>query len=493
MSDLNATSEDILERAEIDKSVRFPVMLFFTSAAVWLFVATALGFLSSLKLAVPTMFQDMPIFGYGRLFPAHMNALVYGWAMQAGMGVILWIMVRLTRVGLGRLQSTCVIVAGHVWNFAVGLGTFGIIFGAGRSLPWLDFPAWLWPLLGASYLLITIWVIPMYRVRRAGGVYVSELFIIGAAVWFPWIFITANIFIGNGAAPVMAAGTNAWFISNLIYFWFAPVSLAVAYYIVPKIAGRPIYSYPLAKMAFWALAILAGWTGFQRFMGGPFPAWMPAISGAASVFILIAVIATATNLLMTLRGRSRLWEFSPSLRFTMFGMFLLAMYGVLAGLNAYFPVGKYLQFSHFLVGLDTLAVYGFFSMTIFGAMYFIVPRITGCEWVSGGMIRWHFWLSAYGILTVVLVMLVGGIAQGGNMADYATRFGLSVENSQGYVIGRILAWLLIGISNLWFVYQMGLMFIGRGRKTEGPTLIHVEPGSVATSEAAAGLTSEEVV
>ena len=79
------------------------------------------------------------------------------------------------------------------------------------------------------------------------------------------------------------------------------------------------------------------------------------------------------------------------------------------------------------------------------------------------------------------------------MADYATRFGLSVENSQGYVIGRILAWLLIGISNLWFVYQMGLMFIGRGRKTEGPTLIHVEPGSVATSEAAAGLTSEEVV
>ena len=333
----------------------------------------------------------------------------------------------------------------------------------------------------------------MYRVRRAGGVYVSELFIIGAAVWFPWIFITANVFIGNGAAPVMAAGTNAWFISNLIYFWFAPVSLAVAYYIVPKIAGRPIYSYPLAKMAFWALAILAGWTGFQRFMGGPFPAWMPAISGAASVFILIAVIATATNLLMTLRGRSRLWEFSPSLRFTMFGMFLLAMYGVLAGLNAYFPVGKYLQFSHFLVGLDTLAVYGFFSMTIFGAMYFIVPRITGCEWVSGGMIRWHFWLSAYGILTVVLVMLVGGIAQGGNMADYATRFGLSVENSQGYVIGRILAWLLIGISNLWFVYQMGLMFIGRGRKTEGPTLIHVEPGSVASSEAAAGLTSEEVV
>ena len=125
MSDLNATSEDILERAEIDKSVRFPVMLFFTSAAVWLFVATALGFLSSLKLAVPTMFQDMPIFGYGRLFPAHMNALVYGWAMQAGMGVILWIMVRLTRVGLGRLESFLeLVVHCHGWISQLGCGRF---------------------------------------------------------------------------------------------------------------------------------------------------------------------------------------------------------------------------------------------------------------------------------------------------------------------------------------------------------------------------------
>ncbi|NNE92536.1 MAG: hypothetical protein HKN23_12890 [Verrucomicrobiales bacterium] len=480
------TAEDVQERAGIDRSVRFPVMFFFTSAAVWLFVATLFGFLSALKLAVPALWADCQFLGYGRLFPAHMTALVYGWAMQAGIGVMLWLVARLTRVEMTKAKA--VIVAGHVWNFAVGLAVFAIWIGKGRSIPWLDFPGWMWMLFALSYLMMVVWVIPMFRVRRTGDVYISEYYVIGAAVWFPWIFITANVLINRGAAPVMAAGAAGWFVTNLIYFWFAPIALAVAYYIVPKIAGRPIFSYPLAKLGFWTLAILAGWTGFQRFMGGPFPAWMPALSGAATLFILIAVVATCTNLLMTLKGRQKLWEYSPSLRFTMFGMLMFAIYGVLAGMSSFFSVGKVLQFSHFLVGLDTLAVYGFFSMTIFGAMYFIVPRVTGCEWVSGGMIRWHFWFSAYGILTLVGVMLVGGLAQGGNMADLDQRFAVSVGNSQGYVIGRICAWFLIGISNLWFVYQMGLMFLGKGRKSEGPTLIHGEPGKSA--EAAAGLNPE---
>jgi len=479
------TPEDLNERAAIDRSARYPVMFFFTSAAAWLLFATVMGFVSSLKLRVPGLWDACPFMGYGRLFPVHFNALVYGWAMQAGVGVMIWLMARLTR---SRVQHpVALLVFGHVWNAAVGVAIVSIWFGAGRSIPLLDFPAWLWPVLAVSYACIVVWVIPMFHGRRNTLFYVSELYLIGAAVWFPWIFITANLIINKGSAPVMGAGANAWYISNLIYFWMAPVALAVAYYIIPKISGRAIYSYPLAQVSFWLLAILAGWTGFSRYMGGPFPAWMPAVSGAAAIFILLAIVATVVNLLLTLKGCTKLWEFSPSLRFTMLGMLMLAVYAVLSAMSSTFVFGKNLQFSHFLVGIDTLAFYGFFSMTMFGAIYFIVPRITGAEWPSGDRIRTHFWFSTYGILTMVVTMLVGGIAQGGNLAQWDQIFSASFVNSSAYVVGRALAWAMISFSNLLFLYQLGLMFLGKGRKTQGPTLLHTEPGAAASAREAVGI------
>jgi cytochrome c oxidase cbb3-type subunit 1 len=482
-----ATPEDIRERAAIDRSVRFPVLFFFTSAAAWLFVATALGFLSGLKLRVPGLWDDCPWMIYSRLFPVHMIALVYGWAMQAGLGVMVWLMARLTRNELH--NPVTVIVAGHLWNAGVALAVIFVWSGLGRSMPWLDFPVWVAPMLFIGYLMVALWMIPMFRARRSGEVYISEMFLLGAALWFPWIFATANLLVGDEGSAVMSAGINSWYISNLIYFWFAPVALASAYYLIPKIAGRPIHSYPLALVGFWALAILSGWTGFNRFVGGPFPAWIPAVSGAATLFIIIAVVASGSNFWLTVKGKEKLWEYSPTLRFTMFGALMFICYAVLNGVSSFFSFSKVLQFSHFVVGLDTLAVYGFFSMMAFGAIYYIVPRITGCEWPSPALIRNHFWFSAYGIATVVLTMLIGGFAQAGQMNQWDQEFVRSVEVGNGWVVGRIVAWLLIAFSNLGFFYQLAVMFIGRGRRTAGPTLIHGEPGSVSSAEEAVSLSA----
>ena len=477
----HATEEDIRERAAIDRSTRFPVLFFFTSAAAWLFVATFLGFFSALKLRVPELWADCPFVSYGRIFPIHMIALVYGWAIQAGVGVMLWLMARLTR---HRLRYEWGIVAmGHVWNGIVVLGALTIWFGHGRSIPWLDFPSWIAPLIGLVYISLVVWVIPMFRNRRGGSIYISECYIIGAVLWFPWIFFTANLLIGQKAAPVMAAGTAAWFMSNLIYFWMAPVALAIAYYIVPKIADRPIHSYQIASFGFWMLALFAGWTGFQRFYGGPFPAWIPAVSGAAVIFVLLAVVATITNLMLTLKGKTKLWEYSPSLRFTAMGIFFFALYACLSAVSIAPGTQPALQFSFFVSGLDILAIYGFYSMTIFGAMYFIVPRIAGCEWPSGGAIRRHFWFSTYGILTLIVCLLAGGMTQGGNLMRWEEPFSTSFVNSTAWVVGAAIAWLLIAVSNLWFFYQLALMFVGKGRKTEGPTLIHGGPPKAKAGEA----------
>jgi hypothetical protein len=96
-------------------------------------------------------------------------------------------------------------------------------------------------------------------------------------------------------------------------------------------------------------------------------------------------------------------------------------------------------------------------------------------------------LSTYGIITMVVVTLVGGIAQGGDLAVWDRTFSVSFTNSVAYIVGRCLAWALITWSNLVFLQQLALMFIGKGRKSAGPTLIHAEPGEVESARAAAGL------
>ena len=95
----------------------------------------------------------------------------------------------------------------------------------------------------------------------------------------------------------MATAINSWYVSNLNLLFFTPVALATAYYLLPKLTGRPVYSYRLAIIGFWALAALAGWTGMQKLMGGPIPVWMTGVGSGATILMLIPVAAVALNLL----------------------------------------------------------------------------------------------------------------------------------------------------------------------------------------------------
>ena len=207
MTDDKKADEDILRRAAIDRSTRLPVLFFFTSAAVWLTVAVILGFIQSVKFYYPG-FLDAPwlfFLNYGRSNPAFMGALVYGWAIQAGIGVAIWLMARLCRAEVKNPMT--LLVAGHFWNLGVLIGVVGIFAGYGTSMEWLAFPKAVWPILLGAYSLVVIWLITMFMRRESGEVYISVWYILGACFWFPWVYITANVFIHvlPGAAVAKAA------------------------------------------------------------------------------------------------------------------------------------------------------------------------------------------------------------------------------------------------------------------------------------------------
>ena len=462
--------EDLELRTRIDRSLRHPVMFLFVSGAGWLAVALILGFIASYKSHDSSFLAGIEFLNYGRVYPAHVNVLVYGWGCQAAFGLIIWLLARLSRSECN--SAGIILTAAHLWNFGILVGMLAILGGYGSGKPWMEFPAAIWPVLLLSYLFITVWSFIQVRCSYGGRTYVGQWYLLAAVFWFPWIYLTGHLFVFVfDGHPVMAAGINAWFRYALILLFFAPVALGTAYYLTPKITGRPIYSYSLALFGFWALAVIGPWAGMQKLAGGPLPQFMPYLGATATSLILIPGIAVGVNILMTLRGHKSEVGASPSLRFTIAGIVAFVVLGLVGmGLNT--PTGlKMTQFSLASYGFEILAVYGFFSMCAFGGIYFIVPRITRREWLSRRFIRWHFWLTVYGIGTVVVCSIMGGIFQGAAQEAYNSSWHDAATRNYAYNVGTTVAWFFIIFGSLFFLLHLLLMWARLGRRSQHPTLL----------------------
>lgn len=473
MSAITSTTQDqdALLRAGIDRSLRHPVMFFLTSGAAWLAVSILLGVIASAKVHNPGFLSTCPLLTYGRVFPAHLNALVYGWGMQAAFAMIIWLMARLSRKECTMVGT--ILTAGHIWNLGVSLGVIGILLGHGTGMPWMEFPAFAWPVLLLSYFAIVIGSFIHFRVRPEGHVYISQWYLLAALLWFPWIYVTANTLLHcMPGHPVMGAGINAWFRSAFIFLFFTPVALGTAYYLAPKVTGRPVFSYSLAKLGFWSLAVIAPWAGMQKLTGAPIPYFLPYLGAAATALLFVPACAAAANTLRTMLACPDTVSASPSLRFTIAGitgLIILAAAGVLLNLPG--STLRLTQFSLSGYGYEILAIYGFFTFVMFGATYFIVPRITRREWLSRRLIKMHFLFSVYGIITVALVALFGGLQQGMGQEDWTQPWAGAASRAYPYAVAITISWCLILFSNIFFFIHLLFMWIGLGRRSTHPTLL----------------------
>ena len=468
----NADSLDVELRSSIDRSLRHPVMFFFSSGAVWLALSIVLGLIASAKTHAPDFMGCWSFLVSGKVDAAHMSTLTYGWGAQAAFGMIIWLMARLSRKEC--TASGIILAAGHFWNFLVLAGTVCILGGWGSGIPFMEFPGVIWMLLLVCFIAITIWSLIQFQVRDAGHVYVSQWYLLAAMLWLPWILVTAwlFVFVFDDGNPLMAAGIAAWFKGTIFALFFLPVALASAYYLAPKVTGRPVYSYSVALFGFWSLAVIGPWMGMQKLAGAPIPQFLPAAGGAAMVMILIPALAVGFNILKTAVGNDQAIAQSPSLRFTASGIVLFLTYGVLSFFLHNNAGWKIAQFSYAGYGLDILGLYGVFSLCAFGAIYFIVPRITRREWLSRRFIRWHFYLSLYGVASIVMCAVVGGVFQGQGTEDLTQPFLTGARFASAYGWGITLAWGFLLLANLFFCLHLLLMWARLGRRSSHPTLLH---------------------
>ncbi len=397
-----------VERALIDASTRLPVLVFYTSAIAWLILSTLLSIATFVKLHAPNLFADFGFLTWGRLSPAQFDMLVYGWAALAGMGTAIWLMARLCRT---TLRHPLLLISGAAfWNLGVLMGVIGILAGQSTGFEWLEFPGYSAITLFVSYLLIMTWSLIMFRYRRRGHVYITQWYLLGAFLWFPWLYAAAQLMLFVFPVQgVMQAAVNWWFANNLLFLWFGSIGLGTAYYMIPKVIGRPVHSYYLATIGFWTFALFSSWTCMQRLIDGPFPAWMITASIAATILTLIPVATVGLNHHMTMRNHFPLMRYSPTLRFTVFGAIAYTVFSLLGVIMSLRSVARVTHFTEVSIGYTYLGLYAFFTMVIFGSMYYIVPRLIGREWRYASLIKLHFWSATYGIGLMVMLLVVGGI------------------------------------------------------------------------------------
>jgi len=399
--------------ADIDRSCRGPVLLLITSAVAWLMFGTMLSVVSAIKAHVPGLIAGTAWLSYGRIRPAGNNALLYGFAFQAGLAIALWLICRL---GRNTLQRPWILnFAAATWNLGVTIGLLGILAGESTGYEWLEMPPSAALILFFSYALTAVWALITFHFRRQESLYVSQWFLLLALLWFPWTFSSAELFlVFSPVRGALQAVVSNWAVHNLFELCLAPLGLATIFYFIPKLLDRPLSNRYLVLVGFWTLALFGSWGGY--YAPAVVPNWISSLNAVMTVLMIVPLMALAASWHLTFAG-NYVAARSPELRFFVAGAasYLLAI--GLQMLGAVHGVARVTLFTLYTQGIPQIELHGFMALALAGAIYHVVPLVARVEWPSLKLIRIHFWCAVAGLFVIIVTSVVGGLVQGFTLID----------------------------------------------------------------------------
>jgi cytochrome c oxidase cbb3-type subunit 1 len=466
---------------ELDAPGRKAVTISFAAALAWLLIGSIFGDVASFKFQFPDWLTGSSAWTFGNVRTAHLNAMSYGWASLAMIGVSLWLVPRLVHAPLRWPRLAIAGVA--IWNLGLVLGIGGVLLGYTDGLEWLEMDRhFADPLLVLAGGCVGVSIIGTLARSRAEHLYVSLWYVASAFVWFPILFVLGNLPVFRGTEH---AAVNWFYAHNALGFWLTPICIGAVYYFIPKVLGRPIYSYGLSLLGFWSVAFFYSLNGMHHLIGGPLPAWMITTSIVASMMMIIPIAAVAINHHLTMVGRFGALRYSPTLRFVVVGALAYTAVSVQGMFTAFTEVNRITHFTHWTIAHSHVGLYAFVTMVMFGSMYYIVPRLTGGEWPSGRLISIHFWLAIGGIAAYVIALSIGGVQQGLAMIDPKRPFQDSVDAVRPWLVVRSLSALVLTAAHGVFAVHVWLAYRRRGQP--GTVSWHrprpIEVGSATTRKA----------
>ena len=447
-------STETNEVSAIDSHARGPVLLLLGAGLVWLVVSGVLALISSVQLHTPGFLANCAWLTYGHTQALQETAFVYGWLANAGLALGLWILARLG--GESLRAGNWVVAGGLFWNLGVALALVGTMAGdvAGHSL--LQLPRYVQPLLLVAYGAIAVAGVLAWSGRRQEVSYASQWYVFAALFLFPWIFSVAHISLFClPLRGVLQAVTAGWYAQGVITLWLAPLALAAAYYVVPKVTGRVLPAYQFSSVGFWTLIVIGSWTGGRHLIGGPVPAWISSLAIVSCSLLVFHYLIVLLNLRGAIGGGGAV------MKLTAFGVLAYVVGGFADSVTSIRAFAAVTQFTYFTQAQQQLALYGGISMMFFGALYFAVPRLTGRVWVSGILIGGHATLAILGVLMLVISLGAAGWIQGQALLNPAVKFADIAAATRPWLVVASAAQLVLLAGNLMLLVNFLQSLLGK--------------------------------
>jgi cytochrome c oxidase cbb3-type subunit I/II len=437
-------------------------------ALLWFPIFTTFGLIMAIKFFVPTFLVDSAFDTFGRIRPAHVNGLLFGFLSSGLIGAAYFVIPRLSKVSLFKPKIGK--LAAVIWNAAVLAGVLLILSGDTQAREYAEMPWIVDIFIMIGLILIGINFLGTIIKRKEPKLYVSLWFFAGIVLWFPIVYAIGNVIWNppSGALTGLSDAIFNWFYGhNVLGLWFTPFGLGLWYYFIPKITKRALYSVTLSLISFFALAFFYTGVGGHHLLQSSIPEWLKTIAVATSGLMLISVFTFAANIGMTIRGAWHNFLSNVPLRFIIFGFICYILVSIQGTFQALRDMNLYLHYSQWPVMHSHLALYGSFAITIMGLMFWLIPRITGKELWSKKLMDVTWWVTFLGFIVFMAGMMLAGLVAN---ADWYTHMTIvqSLPTLTPYFIVRAIGGGIVVVSAYLFAVDI-IMTVMSKRKMQPET------------------------
>ncbi len=384
---------------------------------VWGLVGMAVGVLIAAQLAWPALNFDVPWLTFSRLRPLHTNAVIFAFGGCALFATSYYVVQHTCHAKLAFPALAAFTFWG--WQLVILLAAITLPLGITTSKEYAELE---WPI---DILITLVWV--SYALVFFGTILKRKIPHIYVANWFFGAFIVtvAVLHLFNSAAlpvsfwksysayaGVQDAMVQWWYGHNAVGFFLTAGFLGIMYYFVPKQAGRPVYSYRLSVVHFWALVFTYIWAGPHHLHYTALPDWAQSLGMIMSLILLAPSWGGMINGIMTLSGAWHKLRTDPVLRLLIVSISFYGMSTFEGPMMSIKTVNALSHYTDWTIGHVHSGALGWVALVSMGAMYYLIPRLFGRELYSLKLVEVHFWTATIGIVLYIASMWVAGIMQG---------------------------------------------------------------------------------
>ena len=409
------------------------VRMFGGATILWGVVGVLVGLTIALQLAFPAMNFDLPWLTFGRLRPLHTNAIIFAFV---GNGIFTSVYYSTQRLLKTRMFSD-LLGRIHFWGWQL------IIVAAAITLPLgmtegKEYAELEWPIDIAVVLVWVVFAINLFgtlAIRRVRHIYVAIWFYISTVVTIAVLYIVNNLSLPVSMtksysvyAGIQDALVQWWYGHNAVAFFLTTPMLGLMYYFLPKAANRPVYSYKLSIIHFWALIFLYIWAGPHHLLYQALPAWAQSMGVVFSVMLLMPSWGGMINGLLTLRGAWDRVRDSAVLKFFVVGVTAYGMSTFEGPMLSLKSVNAISHFTDWTIAHVHIGGMGWNGFMIFGMIYWLWPRLFNTKLKSEGLANAHFWIGTLGMILYAVPLYWAAITQALMWKDFTPEGFLAYPN-----------------------------------------------------------------